>query len=83
MNDRNYLLEFNEIIRRVFFDSRIKVELGSTAYDVDGWDSLSHVRLLMELEKHFGVDLTESDTTSTVNVDALLKLIKTQLKNEK
>jgi len=83
MNDRNYLLEFNEIIQRVFFDPRIKVELESTAYDIDGWDSLSHVRLLMELEKYFGVDLTESDTTSAVNVGALLKLIKTQQKNEK
>ncbi len=78
---RDYLAEFNEIVCRVFFNSTIVLTNESTAYDVDGWDSISHVRLIMELEKHFDIQFSGSEMTSAANVGALLTIIKEKISN--
>jgi acyl carrier protein len=43
------------VARRVFANDAIQLELSTTAEDVAGWDSLTHVMFLLELEHAFGL----------------------------
>ena len=60
------------------FDEPIKVTPELAAPDVDGWDSLTHIRLLLSIEKAFKVKFSTSDIGRMKNVGDLVALIKTQ-----
>jgi acyl carrier protein len=69
------LARINEIFRDVFEDDELVVDRGTTAGDVDGWDSLMHVTLLVNVEKEFKVKFSSSEVASLKNVGGLLDLI--------
>lgn len=50
-------------------DIRLKPE--TTADDIEEWDSLSHIQLIVALEKHFKIKFTTSEITSYKNVGQL------------
>ncbi len=53
-------------------DFRIKDEL--TANDVDGWDSLTHISLINEVEKKFSVKFRLKDLNSLNNIGNLIDI---------
>jgi acyl carrier protein len=67
------------IFRNVFDDTELILERGMTADDVSDWDSLSHVRLMLTVEKVFGVRFTASQVGSLKNVGELIDLLQTKL----
>lgn len=69
----------NEIFRNVFNDDTIAVVSGTTAKDVDGWDSMMHVRLLINIEKTFGIKFSFSEMAGLRNVGELVALIDSKL----
>ena len=54
----------------------------TTAADVDGWDSMAHINLIVAIEKKFGVKFTAADIASMrgegQNVGRLVELIATK-----
>ena len=62
-------------IQAAFFDDAIRVSFETSAVDVDGWDSLSHVRVLMEIERMLNVELSEEESLRAKNVGELVELI--------
>jgi acyl carrier protein len=51
----NTFQELNAIFCRVFDDDDIQITPEYTMDDIEGWDSLSHMNLVVTIEKHFGV----------------------------
>ncbi len=47
----------------VFDDDSIVVTPKLQAADVDGWDSLAHIRLIVALEQEFGVKFTAAEAS--------------------
>ena len=45
------------------------------AEDVDGWDSLTHIRLVVSIEKNLKIRFTASEISSLENVGDLISLI--------
>jgi acyl carrier protein len=45
------------------------------ADDVEGWDSITHIRLLIALERHFGFEFASDEAAGLVNVGALVDLV--------
>lgn len=74
MSDR-ILSELNLVMRDVFVDDDITVTRDSTAEDVEGWDSLSHARLVMEIERHFAIKLAAGEVMDLSTVGELVDLI--------
>ncbi|MBV5333810.1 acyl carrier protein [bacterium] len=64
-----------DAFRRAFFDDTLEIRLSDTAADIDGWDSLSHVRLLLTIERHFAIRLDPEETVRLDNVGALARLV--------
>lgn len=61
--------------REAFFDDNLEIFPDDTAADVDGWDSLSHVRLLLAIERRFVISLEPAETERLNDVGDLARLI--------
>ncbi|HOY32155.1 MAG TPA: acyl carrier protein [Bacteroidales bacterium] len=76
--------ELNAIFCKVFYDDDIKITRESTSDDIDGWDSLSHLNLVVAVEKHFNIKFSDAEIAKWKNVgemyDSLVLLI--QNKNQ-
>jgi acyl carrier protein len=78
MDKRDEIIQqMNSIFRRVLDNESVTLEPSMTAADVSGWDSLSHVQLVVGIEKAFGVKFTSREIFGFKNVgdicDAVLR----------
>jgi acyl carrier protein len=64
-----------EVFRATFDDDDLVVNRETTARDVEGWDSLTHVTLLVSLEERFKIRFKSSEVSDLKNVGELLDLI--------
>ncbi len=65
----------NGVFQQVFDDDELEITPETTAKDVEGWDSLMHVTLLINVEKAFGVKFSSSEVASLKSVGDLAGLI--------
>ena len=69
------LPRLNDIFKDVFEDDDLEVTRETTAHDVEGWDSLMHVTLIVNVEKAFGVKFSSSEISALKKVGDLEDLI--------
>lgn len=67
------------IFRKVFNDESIEVTDNLTANDVAGWDSLSHMLLITEVENAFSIKFKLKDLNKMRNVGDMMDIIMTKL----
>jgi len=72
-------LKLNEIFVEVFDDDEIKIFDAMTATDIEEWDSLMHITLVVATEKAFDVRLNAADVGKLENVGAMLDLLEAKL----
>jgi acyl carrier protein len=65
----------NDIFHDVFDDDSIHVTPQLAAKDVDGWDSLTHIRLLLTVEKAFKIKFSTTEIGKLESVGDLVSLI--------
>ena len=68
-----------EVFRQVFEDPDIELAPETTADDVDGWDSLSHMNLIMAVENRLNVRFKPKEVLSFRNVGDLARSIESKL----
>lgn len=81
--DNRVLDGLNDVMQNVFVDSELVITRDTTADDVDGWDSLSHARLIMEIERHFGIKFVMEEVGDLQNVGELVDLIERKLRQSR
>jgi acyl carrier protein len=64
-----------EAVREETDDPDVPVEPAMTASDIPGWDSLAHVRIVMNMEARTGAVIEMSDTYKAATVDELLDIV--------
>ncbi|MDP2966599.1 MAG: acyl carrier protein [Pelolinea sp.] len=69
-----------KVFREVFGDDSITLNPQTTANDIDGWDSLSHINLIIALEIAFGIEFTQEEIRSFKNVGDMQVCIEKKLK---
>jgi acyl carrier protein len=72
--------KFLEIIRRVFSNPHLVISPVMTAKDIDGWDSLTHLDLITQLEQGFKIKFTLDEVLSFSNVGEILACIERKIK---
>lgn len=65
----------NEVFQDVFDDEGITVGEDTTAADIEGWDSLEHINLIVAVERHFGMKFTMGEVAGMKNVGAMAAII--------
>lgn len=76
MEEPQIYARLTEIFENVFDEDSIQVTPALSAKDVDGWDSLTHIRLILTVEKAFKVKFSTSEIGKLENVGDLVALIK-------
>jgi acyl carrier protein len=71
--------QLTTIFRDVFDEPDLTPNREMTADDVVEWDSLSHVRLMLTIERVFRVKFTASQMGNLKNVGDLMDLLQTKL----
>lgn len=82
MDETHIYARLAEIFQDVFDEGPILIGPDLSAKDVDGWDSLSHIRLLLSVEKAFTIKFSTSEIGKLENVGDLVALIKTRVKTK-
>jgi acyl carrier protein len=69
----------SEVFREVFDDNTIQLTPETTANDVEGWDSLSHVNLMIAVELKFDIEFSQREVANFANVGELADCIEKHL----
>lgn len=64
-----------EVFREVFDDDSIVLHRELTASNIEGWDSMAHLRLILAVERRFGVRLPSTKIAGLKDVGDMMDLI--------
>lgn len=67
--------ELQVVFRDVFDDDTIEITTETNAKDLEDWDSLMHINLVVEIEKRFSVKLTTSEVSGMQKVGDMLDIL--------
>lgn len=65
----------NVVFRSVFDDDDIVVNDATTADDIEDWDSLEHINLVVAVEKKFGIKFNMGEVNDFKNVGEMVDTI--------
>lgn len=75
MDRMETLAQVQDIFRDILDDEDIVLNDSTTADDVDGWDSLTHIQLIVAIEKQFKIKFTSKEILSWRNIGEMLDSI--------
>lgn len=73
------LQDLTTVFQQVFDNPDIQLTPDMTANDVDGWDSLSHINLIMAVENRFNVRFKQREVLGFQNVGDLARCVESKL----
>jgi acyl carrier protein len=76
MDDAEMLSQVEAVFHDVLDNSSIRLTAAATASDVEDWDSLNHIQLVVAVEKAFGVKFTSAEIQGWNNVGDMLACIR-------
>ena len=68
MSKEEIFKQLDEVFQDVFDDESIHVNDTTTAADIEDWDSLEHINLVVSIEAKFGMKFNMAEVTSMKNV---------------
>jgi acyl carrier protein len=75
MNDEIIKQRLNQVFQEVFDLPDLEINEAMTADDIEPWDSLTHIMLIVATEKAFAVTFTTKGVKSLKNIGDFLALI--------
>jgi len=75
MNKTDILRQVEFIFKDILDEDKITLADTTTANDVEGWDSLTHIQLIVAIEKHFKIKFNSKEILSWKNVGEMLDAI--------
>jgi len=75
MDTTKVLQEVNEIFKEVLDDESIVLNYESNSDNIDDWDSLAHIQLIVAIEKKYRIKFTAKEMVSWKNVGEMTENI--------
>jgi acyl carrier protein len=75
MDNSSIWEKLTQIFRDTFEDEQITIGPETTAKDIEDWDSLSHIQLLVAIEKTFGIRFNTGEVAGLANVGEMVELL--------
>jgi acyl carrier protein len=79
MSTEEIISQVNGIFKEVLDNEEISLNYQTTAEDVEDWDSLNHIILVVAIEKHFNTRFTSDEIHNFKNVGEMCDAIKNKL----
>lgn len=81
MKSLNDILDrMQSIFRDVFDDRNIELQMSTCADDIEDWDSLAQMDLIVSIEKEYGIKFTLDEILRLENVGNMAELIQNKLR---
>ena len=75
MEKQEILSQVQDIFRDVLDNEDLLLTMTTTANDVEEWDSLTHIQLIVAIEKHFAIRFTSREILSWANIGEMVDCI--------
>lgn len=79
MEKSEILSQVQDIFRDVLDEESIVLDESTTANDVEEWDSLTHIQLIVAIEKHFKIKFLSKEILSWKNVGEMADSIASKI----
>jgi acyl carrier protein len=63
------------LFREIFADDEITLGAGTSANDIEGWDSIMHIKLIVAVETRLGLRFRTSEIDTLHNIGDFVRLI--------
>ena len=73
--DQSMLNRTQDVFRMIFSEPGLVINPTTQAKDIEGWDSFTHVTLILAIEKEFKIKFGLAELQSLASVGDLLNLI--------
>jgi len=80
MNFSEILKQVNDIFIDVLDEESIVLSSSTKASDIEEWDSLTHIQLIVAIEKHFKIRFNSAEIRNWKNVGELCDAIINRIK---
>jgi len=78
MNDN---IKIRNVFREVFDDDEMIILDSTSSNDIEDWDSVAHIKLVLSLEQEFSIRLTIDEVASIKTVDDFKQSISRHLES--
>ena len=75
MNRDQIFEKVQEIFRDIFDDQDLNISNSSSSNDIEDWDSLNHINLVVAIEKEFKIKFNFNELSGLKDVGAMIDLI--------
>ncbi len=75
MTESEILEGLTSVLKDVLDHDDVHLTMDTTAADVEGWDSLAQIRIMLGVEQKFAVHFNTAEISTLPNVGALVALI--------
>lgn len=72
--------ELQVIFRDIFDDEEIVLSESTNAEDIEDWDSLTHMQLIVEIESKYNIRFTTAEIKKAANVGEFVQIIEDKIK---
>ncbi len=79
MSREEIFKKLNEVFCDVFDDPDIRVNDSTTAADIDGWESLTHITLISSVENAFDISFSMKEVVKMKNVGEMVDRIEEKI----
>ena len=80
MERESIISRVTAVFQEVFDDETLQILPEMTAADIEEWDSLNHIRLVVSVEQAFEIRFNSGEISDLENVGQFLGLIESKLK---
>ena len=79
MNKEEILATIKKSFVRILEHDNFELNESTTAKDVDGWESITHLLIMNDVEKSFNIKFKLMDLMSMENVEDLINTVKKEI----
>lgn len=79
MEEPQILARLTNIFRDIFDEGSIEAVPELSVKDIEGWDSLAHIRLILTIEKVFKIKFATSEVREIEKVQDIVSVIKARV----
>jgi acyl carrier protein len=75
MNKEEVFYKVQEVFRDIFDDENLIIQSSTNSDDIEEWDSLNHVNLVIAIEKAFKIKFNFHELATLKDVGGMIELI--------
>ncbi len=75
MSRKELFEKIQEIFRDIFDDDELKIEESTNSSNIDDWDSINHINLIVAIESELNIKFNLDELSTLKDVGAMIDLI--------